>query len=104
MMEWRSCPWSYSTWAATSSEKGAQEIRQNLIEAIMQLCATKKCREHIKNSGAYYVLRELHKSESCRPVVVACENLVDVPISDEPQPGIENLKDVDIPDHLTKKI
>lgn len=83
--------------------EGSPEIRQMLIEAIMQLCATKKCREHIKNSGAYYVLRELHKSESCRPVVVACENLVDILISDEPEPGMENLKDVDIPEHLTKK-
>uniref|UniRef100_L7M1Q9 Protein HGH1 homolog n=1 Tax=Rhipicephalus pulchellus TaxID=72859 RepID=L7M1Q9_RHIPC len=83
--------------------EGSPEIRQMLIEAIMQLCATKKCREYIKNSGAYYVLRELHKSESCRPVVVACENLVDILISDEPEPGMENLKDVDIPEHLTKK-
>lgn len=83
--------------------EGSPEIRQMLIEAIMQLCATKKCREHIKNSGAYYVLRELHKSESCRPVVVACENLVDILISDEPEPGMENLKDVDIPEHLTKE-
>lgn len=83
--------------------EGSPEIRQMLIEAIMQLCATKKCREHIKNSGAYYVLRELHKSESCRPVVVACENLVDILISDEPEPGMENLKDVHIPEHLTKK-
>ncbi|XP_037566124.1 protein HGH1 homolog [Dermacentor silvarum] len=83
--------------------EGSPEIRQMLIEAITQLCATKKCREHIKNSGAYYVLRELHKTESCRPVVVACENLVDILISDEPEPGMENLKDVDIPEHLVKK-
>ncbi|XP_070389956.1 protein HGH1 homolog [Dermacentor albipictus] len=83
--------------------EGSPEIRQMLIEAITQLCATKKCREHIKNSGAYYVLRELHKTEGCRPVVVACENLVDILISDEPEPGMENLKDVDIPEHLVKK-
>uniref|UniRef100_A0A1E1X597 Protein HGH1 homolog n=1 Tax=Amblyomma aureolatum TaxID=187763 RepID=A0A1E1X597_9ACAR len=83
--------------------EGNPEIRQMLIEAITQLCATKNCREQIKNSGAYYVLRELHKVESCRPVVVACENLVDILISDEPEPGMENLKDIDIPEHLVEK-
>ncbi|XP_077532779.1 protein HGH1 homolog [Haemaphysalis longicornis] len=79
------------------------EIRQMLIEAITQLCATKKCRVQVKDSGAYYVLRELHKVEQCRPVVVACENLVDILISDEPEPGMENLKEVDIPEHLVEK-
>uniref|UniRef100_G3MLX9 Protein HGH1 homolog n=1 Tax=Amblyomma maculatum TaxID=34609 RepID=G3MLX9_AMBMU len=83
--------------------EGNPEIRQMLIEAITQLCATKQCRQRIKNSGAYYVLRELHKTESCRPVVVACENLVDILISDEPEPGMENLKAVDIPEHLVEK-
>lgn len=79
------------------------EIRQMLIEAIMQLCATKVCRTQIKNSGAYYVLRELHKTESSQPVLVACENLVSILISDEPEPGMENLKEVDIPEHIVKK-
>ncbi|KAH6934649.1 hypothetical protein HPB50_026266 [Hyalomma asiaticum] len=79
------------------------EIRQMLIEAIMQLCATKVCRARIKSSGAYYVLRELHKTESSRPVLVACENLVSILISDEPEPGMENLNEIDIPEHIVKK-
>lgn len=79
------------------------EIRKMLIEAITQLCATKECRKTIKDSGAYYVLRELHKTETCRPVVVACENLVDILISDEPEPGMENLKEVEVPEHLVEK-
>lgn len=83
--------------------EGSPEIRQMLVEAIMQLCATKRCRERVKNSGAYYVLRELHKVEQCRPVVVAVENLVDILISDEPEPGMENLKEIDIPEHLVEK-
>lgn len=79
------------------------EIRKMLIEALTQLCATRECRKVIKDSGAYYVLRELHKTELCRPVVVACENLVDILISDEPEPGMENLKEVEVPDHLVEK-
>ncbi|KAH7957076.1 hypothetical protein HPB52_015059 [Rhipicephalus sanguineus] len=91
-----------STWKRWET-KGTLLVQVVTGPGSQEALCHQKCREHIKNSGAYYVLRELHKSESCRPVVVACENLVDILISDEPEPGMENLKDVDIPEHLTKK-
>ncbi|KAH6925858.1 hypothetical protein HPB50_011305 [Hyalomma asiaticum] len=67
------------------------------------LCATKVCRVQIKNSGAYYVLRELQKTEICQPVLVACENLVSILIGDDTEPGMENLKKVDISEHIVNK-
>lgn len=83
--------------------EGNPEIRIMIIEALTQLCATKSCREKLRDSGTYYVMRELHKVETCRPVLVACENLVDILISDEPGPGMENLKEVEVPQDLVEK-
>lgn len=37
------------------------EVRKMLLESMTQLCATRFGRKYMKNNGAYYVLRELHK-------------------------------------------
>ncbi|XP_022650643.1 protein HGH1 homolog isoform X2 [Varroa jacobsoni] len=77
------------------------EIRKMLIEALNQLCATSLGRKYLKENGTYFVLRELHKVEKDRVVVVACENLVDILIQDEPEQ--DNLKEIDIPAELVQK-
>ncbi|EYC42265.1 hypothetical protein Y032_0537g3111 [Ancylostoma ceylanicum] len=38
------------------------EVRQKLVEALYQLCATKHGREHLREKGAYAILRELDKA------------------------------------------
>ena len=43
-------------------------------------------------------MRELHKSEEDPDVKQTCETLVSILISDEPEPGMENLHEVDLPD------
>lgn len=79
------------------------EIRLMLLEAITQLCATKKGRCFVRDKNIYYILRELHKWEKSKRVSVTCENLVDILIGDEPQPGMDNLKEVEIPFELEKE-
>lgn len=49
-----------------------------LLEALEQLCATKKGREILRDKNTYIILRELHKSEKCKEVLLACENVVDI--------------------------
>ncbi|XP_064460648.1 protein HGH1 homolog [Ornithodoros turicata] len=80
-----------------------KEVCQMLIEALIQLCATKDGRAKLRNNGAYYVMRELHKVESNKTVVATCEDLVDILIGDEPEPGMENLREVEVPPHLAEK-
>lgn len=71
------------------------DIRRMLIEALMKLCATKFGREYLRHKGSYYILRELHKWESDSAARTACENLVHILISDEPDAGMENLHTVE---------
>lgn len=49
-----------------------------LLEALSQLCATKKGREYLRENNAYVILRELHKWEKDKAVLLACENVVDI--------------------------
>lgn len=75
-------------------------IRKLLIESITKLCATKQGRMFIKDAGVYYILRELHKWESDTSIIEACVNLVAILIGDEPEPGMENLMTVQIPEEI----
>lgn len=53
-------------------------FRIMLLEALEQLCATKRGREILREKNTYIILRELHKSEKCKEVLLACENVVDI--------------------------
>lgn len=44
------------------------DLRKMLLEAITQLCATRKCREIVRGKNTYFILRELHKVEKDRQV------------------------------------
>lgn len=48
-------------------------------------------------------MREYHKWEPERMNHPAIMNLIDVLIGEEPAPEHENLKDVQVPEHLQKK-
>ncbi|CAH1801591.1 unnamed protein product, partial [Owenia fusiformis] len=87
----------------TKEREPDPEIRKMLIEAINQLCATKPGRLYVKEKNAYVIMRELHKWEKDKSVMFALENLVDILIGDEPEKGMENLKEIHIPEDLKQK-
>lgn len=49
-------------------------------------------------------MRELHKWETNSSNLVAIENLISVLIADEPEPGMENLNEVKIPENILAKL
>ncbi|XP_064124286.1 protein HGH1 homolog [Loxodonta africana] len=75
-------------------------IRKMLIEAIMLLTATATGRQQVRDQGAYLVLRELHSWEPEPAVRVTCEKLIQVLIGDEPERGMENLLEVQVPEDV----
>ena len=52
------------------------------------------------DKNVYVILRELHKWEEDEEAKLACEKVIQVLISEEPEPGMENLKEVDIPENV----
>lgn len=80
------------------------DIRKMLLETLLLLTATKPGRQTLKNKNAYPIIRELHGWEKDAHVVAACEKLVQVLIGDEPEQGMENLMEVEIPDDVEEKL
>merc|ERR1712088_748031 len=79
------------------------DIRKLLLEALVQLCATRKCREIIRDQNSYLILRELHKIEKDEAVHLAIENVVDILIKKEDEINFDNYKSVDVPEDLHEK-
>ena len=79
------------------------DIRKLLLEALLQLCATKKAREIIRDQNAYLILRELHKIEPDETVKLACENVIDILIKKEDEIKFDNYKTVEVPEDLHEK-
>ena len=69
-----------------------------------QLCALKPCRQLIKDKNTYVILRELHKWEKDPAVLGALESLIQLLIADEPEPGMENLREVQIPPDIEDRL
>ncbi|XP_069847718.1 protein HGH1 homolog [Dipodomys merriami] len=80
------------------------DIRKMLIEAIMLLTATAPGRQQVRDQGAYLILRELHGWEPEPEVQVACEKLIQVLIGDEPESGMENLLEVQVPEDVERRL
>ncbi|KAJ8273376.1 hypothetical protein GJAV_G00100900 [Gymnothorax javanicus] len=80
------------------------DIRKMLIETLYLLTATKAGRLILKSKNVYPIMREFHKWEKEPHVVAACEKLVQVLIGDEPEPGMENLMEVGIPEDVEVKL
>lgn len=79
------------------------DIRIMLLEALHQLCATKKGREILREKNTYVILREYHKWEDNKTALLACENVVDILIRTEEEIGLDNLKDVEVPTEYKEK-
>ncbi|XP_077022645.1 protein HGH1 homolog [Tamandua tetradactyla] len=80
------------------------DIRKMLIEAIMLLTATAPGRQQVRDQGAYLILRELHSWEPEPDVRVTCEKLIQVLIGDEPEQGMENLLQVQVPEDVEQQL
>ncbi|XP_058805971.1 protein HGH1 homolog [Phymastichus coffea] len=87
----------------TKTREKDPDIRIMLLEALGQLCATKKTREYLRENNTYIILRELHKWEKEKTVLLACENVVDILIKTEEEIGLDNLKEIEIPEEYKKK-
>ncbi|XP_068840169.1 protein HGH1 homolog [Capricornis sumatraensis] len=80
------------------------DIRKMLIETIMLLTATAPGRKQMRDQGAYLILRELHSWEPEPDVRVTCEKLIQVLIGDEPERGLENLLEVQVPEEVERQL
>ncbi|XP_070604571.1 protein HGH1 homolog [Erythrolamprus reginae] len=80
------------------------DIRKMLLETLLLLTATKQGRLLMREKGAYFVLRELHKWEEDSGVCAACEKLIQVLIADEPEAGMDNLMEVKIPPEVEQQL
>ncbi|XP_067620024.1 protein HGH1 homolog [Eurosta solidaginis] len=91
----------------TKTREEDPDFRKMLLESLLQLCATKKYREILRSKGVYEILREYHKWESMfgkdKECVLACENVVDILIKKEEEIGLDNYKEVAVPEDLTEK-
>ncbi|MGH0159550.1 UNVERIFIED_CONTAM: hypothetical protein FKN15_037748 [Acipenser sinensis] len=79
------------------------DTRNMLIETMLLLTSTKAGRQILKKKNVYPIMREFHKWEKEPEVIVSCEKLVQVLIGDEPETGMENLMEVNIPEDVEKK-
>ncbi|XP_041633866.1 protein HGH1 homolog [Cheilinus undulatus] len=80
------------------------DIRKMLLETLLLLTATKPGRTMLKEKNVYPIIREFHRWEKDVHVVAACEKLVQVLIGDEPEQGMENLMEVEIPGDVEEKL
>ncbi|NWT07310.1 HGH1 protein, partial [Mionectes macconnelli] len=69
-----------------------------------QLTATKPGRRVVRAKGTYVVLRELHRWERDPEVLSTCHKLIQVLIGDEPEPGMENLLEVPVPEEVEQEL
>ncbi|XP_047203685.1 protein HGH1 homolog [Girardinichthys multiradiatus] len=80
------------------------DIRKMLLETLLLLTATKAGRQALKQKNVYPVMREFHRWEKDVYVAAACEKLIQVLIGDEPEQGMENLMEVEIPQDVEEKL
>jgi len=80
------------------------DIRKMLIEALTQLCCTREGRISLRKKNVYVILRELHKVEKNREVLLACENIVDILIKNEDEINLDKFSDVVVPEELVEKL
>lgn len=80
------------------------DIRKMLLETLLLLTATKRGREILKQKNVYPLMRELHRWEKDVHVAAACEKLIQMLIGDEPESGMDNLMEVEIPEDVQEKL
>ncbi|XP_017856034.1 PREDICTED: protein HGH1 homolog isoform X1 [Drosophila arizonae] len=76
------------------------DLRKMLLECLLQLCATRRCREVLRAKGVYEILREYHKWEAKvgrdSECLLACENVVDILLKKEEEIGLDNYHSVEV--------
>ena len=72
--------------------------------ATFQLLATKPCRQYIRDKNAYVILRELDNWEEDPACTLVIQNTISILIADEPEPGMEDLDKVIIPEDIKTKL
>ncbi|XP_065371461.1 protein HGH1 homolog [Calliphora vicina] len=91
----------------TKTREEDPDLRKMLLESLLQLCSTKKSREQLRQKGVYEILRELHKWEAKegkdKECLLACENVVDILIKREDEIGLDDYKQVDVPEDVAVK-
>ncbi|XP_077050981.1 protein HGH1 homolog [Siphateles boraxobius] len=80
------------------------DIRKMLLETLILLTATRLGRQIMKDKNVYPIMREFDRWEKDPYVTSACEKLVQVLIGDEPEEGMENLMEVEIPKDVEEKL
>jgi len=80
------------------------DIRKMLLEALNQLCCTKQGRIIMREKNVYIILRELHKVEKNKQVLLSCENIVDILIKTEDEINLENYSDINVPEDLVPRL
>ncbi|XP_038053662.1 protein HGH1 homolog [Patiria miniata] len=80
------------------------DIKKMLLEAVMKLCATKSGRKTVKDKQTYIIIREYHRWEEDPSLQQPIENLIQLLIMDEPEPGMENLNEVEVPENVVKAL
>ncbi|EDO39914.1 predicted protein [Nematostella vectensis] len=76
------------------------DIRNMLLESLLQLLATKNGRTIMRDKNVYVILRELHNWEKDEIAQATCLKCIHILIGEEPEPGMENLREVVIPDNI----
>ncbi len=66
-----------------------------------QLCSTRFGRKFLRSKQTYPLLRVYHQWETDKETALTCEKLVHMLIADEPEEGMENLHQVELPDDFT---
>ncbi|XP_054743106.1 protein HGH1 homolog [Anastrepha obliqua] len=91
----------------TKTREEDPDLRKMLLESLLQLCATKRFREVLRSKGVYEILREYHKWEAKfgkdKECLLACENVVDILIKKEEEIGLDNYKEVEVPEDVADK-
>ena len=54
----------------------------------------------IKEKQTYVIMRELHKWEKDSEVSITCQKCIEMLIADEPEPGMHNLHEVNLPENF----
>ncbi|KAM4587622.1 protein HGH1 homolog [Odontesthes bonariensis] len=80
------------------------DIRKMLLDTLLLLMATKAGRQTLKDKNVYPIIRELHRWEKDAHNGAACEKVVQVLIGDEPEEGMENLMELEIPADVQEKL
>ncbi|XP_034442297.1 protein HGH1 homolog [Hippoglossus hippoglossus] len=80
------------------------DIRKMLLETLLLLTATKDGRLTLKEKNVYPIMREYHKWEKDVHIAATVEKLIQVLIGDEPETGMENLMEVEIPEDVEEKL